>query len=431
MEIPEYIGDVTQHAFDGFEEHCTYDKMLSFLSDPQNFMTVPKGIKRDLLECLNIEGSDEEIIEEFKRIIKVYSFTTPEMRKFDEQVHGWFYENKLPRRDWAVRLCFVFQLNDEQAGHFLWKVCKLNGFCYRSAEDIIYCYCLANGKSYQDAKALIADYKNSDKNTNFPSVKAYKELVISRIQTGIEDFTETTDKLRIAFRNLKGMDEKSFKNKLFSHSKYFIDYGISAHKGIVAQFYAVRQQMKMEPLDDMDEEDDQKSDLTYELVWRKLAETSELIGEAQKPETRPLMPINAITSHIQILVNSLPSVKKIRTIMKHSRPEAATDRKGNSARMLFVFLYFAQYVLRWERYLFDVIENDEKPEEFFSDFYEGLNNQLENCGYGYLYYANPFDWHILSCIRLLDNFFSDEDSEDDDMFGALAQFNKALAQVAE
>jgi len=462
MKSPKYMGDITQNAFNGFEKHCTYEEMLTFLRDPSHFMTVSKGIKRDLLECFDIKGDDTDVVEEFKRIVREYEFTAAELRGFDDKVNELFYEDKLPKRGWAVRLCFAFGLNEEESGHFLWKVCRLNGFSYRSAEDVVYCYCLANGESYQDAKALFDEYKS---NPHFPNVNVYDKLVRERIKTEVDDYTVRTGELRNAFSNLKGMSKADFKTVLFEYSKYFINYSISAHQGIIMQYESVIEQMKKDRPADVGLSDtvektykdskgnsgvtyrtndfgetgsfdvvdgdkqvrrtfDGKYEFTYDSVWRELAETSQYIDNTLNKETRPMLPISAVCNHVEMLVNALPPVEKLETIMKASKPESATDRAYGSARMVFIFFYFSQYVLRWERYLYDIVEQGESPEEFFGDFYEGLNNQLDSCGYGYLYYASPFDWHVLNCVRLLD-----ESSSNDDELGALEQFNKAMTEL--
>ena len=463
MHIPKYMGDITKRAYNGFEKYYTYDEMLVFLRDPANFMSVHKGIMRDLMECLDLNVGDDKVVDEFKRTVRDYGFTTGEMLGFDTEVDAWFNGSKLPRRTWATRLCFAFHLSDEEAGHFLWKVCKLNGFCYRVAEDVIHCYCLANGKSYAEAKDIVSEYK---KNPKYTELQEYRETVLRRIKSRDDNYTVRTGELLRAFSNLKGMDVQTFKKALFDHSKYFIGYSVSAHQEMVEKYEeAVEQIKKDRPVitglsdtveiktknendddvikyrtmdfstngkfnvvdgrDIVNKKFDGKYEFSYDLVWQWLAETSTLVGKEFKHETRPLKPISSVCNHVQMLVNALPPVGRVKNLMKTSRPEFATDREYGSARMVFVFLYFAQFVLRWERYLYDIAEQGESPEEFFSEFYEGLNDQLESCGYSYLYYANSFDWHILSCVRLLDIA-----SGDDGELSALEQFNKAMAELA-
>ncbi|MCL2286580.1 MAG: hypothetical protein FWC32_09495 [Firmicutes bacterium] len=460
---PKYIGDITQRAYNGFEERLTYDEMLEFLKNPLNFMTVGEGLKRDLLENLDFQCDESEAISTFKAVVREYGFTASEMQNFDIKVHEWFNGNKRPKIGWAVRLCFAFKLNEEQAGHFLWKVCRLNGFCYRNAIDVICCYCLANEKSYRDARVFIDRFKA---NLRYSDVNEYKKIVLNRIKKGISDYTESTQTIIDTFKNLKGMSESDFEDKLFSLSKYFLDYSISAHDGIVAQYTAVKEQLKKDRPVDIGLSDtiqreqvkdgkiyttysieslskegtykkvdgnniepikfDGQYELSYSFVWNELSKRNKLIFGTEDHEIRPTRPITEVCDHVQELVMALPTVDRLITFMKDSRPQSATEKELCSARNVFVFLFFAQYVLRWERYLYDITTTDESPEEFFSDFYESLNNALENCGYGYLYYANPFDWHILSCVRLLDI-----NSGEDDEMSALTQFNEALAQLAE
>ena len=472
MKVPKYKGDITQHAYNGFEECCSYEEMLSFLRDENRFMSVSKGIKRDLLDCLDFQGDEDEIIADFKAVVCGYGFTDAEMRGFDDKVSEWFCENKLPNRAWAIRLCFAFGLDDDQAGHFLWKVCKLNGFSYRSAEDVIYCYCLANGKPYQDAKTLIDEYKA---NPNIPRIEDYKKLVIARIKEKIRDNTVGTKVLQDKFSNLKGMTEDSFRCDLFANTKYFINYSVSAHFGILTEYEAVVEQLKLNrPTDvgisdtvEMKQKDkkgnektsyvtkalsetgtfdivdgdqvrhtkfDGQYEFSYESVWTELSERNKCIAGTEDRATRPTKPISSVCNHVCKLVSSLPPYEKFKEMTKRSKPQLATEKDFCYARNVFVFLYFAQFVLRWERYLYvsyDITKKeqsmpDEPPEEFFGEFYESLNIELENCGYGYLYYANPFDWHILSCVRLLDENLGGIDEID-----ALTHFNEALSQLAE
>jgi hypothetical protein len=462
MKVLNYIGNITQRAFNGFEECHTFDEVLNFLQDPDNYMTIKKGIRRDLMECLDFQGDDADVIVDFKTIVRNYGFMNSELRDFDAIANDWFYNNKLPTRSWAVKLCFAFGLDNEKAGHFMWKVCKLNGFCYRSAVDIIYCYCLANGKSYDTAKKLIAEYKA---NPNFAEATEYKKIVLERVKGKSGNYTERTLTLRKEFANLKGMNSETFKKALFKRSRYLIDFNISAYTGITEQYQNVIEQLKRTAPADVglgaitinrlnrhgkykmiklsesgivtaiDGDDEytvvldgynDKIEFSYEVVWRTLSKRSRLIAETEDHDTRPIHAVNAVCDHVLDLIEALPSLSGFRGLMEISRPERATEKEYGSARKVFVFLYFVQFVLCWEHYLYNNANpksSDKSPNNFFSEFHEGLNDELEACGYGYLYYANPFDWHIMNCVRLLDTEI--EHTE------AIATFNEALAQLDE
>jgi hypothetical protein len=309
-----------------------------------------------------------------------------------------------------------------------------------------------------------------------PKIQDYIKIVQERIKKKDSNFTVRTDELRLTFAGLKGLDEQAFKKRMFDNAKYFIDYSISAYHEMVAIYREAKEQIKkdrpiiewlsdtVELKDkdaeggvryairnfsghgrydvvgyDIDEKDKRKIEIedmkivnteldgrygfTYKLVWQWLAETNVIINDGLEVKTRPTKAINAVCNHAQLLVESLPPYSRLQELMGPANPENAT--KDSATRMVFVFLYFAQFVIRWERYLSDIEEEGEAPEEFFSEFYEELNGLLESCGYGYLYYPNPFDWHILTCVRLLD-----EGAKSDNELGALEWFNKAMAELA-
>jgi hypothetical protein len=158
MGVPKHMGDITQHAYDGFEKYYDYDEMLNFLRDPSNFMAARKGVLRELKECVDFNVGDGEIIGELKRLFVDGEFEQDDIDGFGKEAEAWLSGKKPLKRESAIKLCFALQLNNEEAGHFLWKVCKLNGFSVRSAEEVIYCYCLANGKSYGYAKGIITEF---------------------------------------------------------------------------------------------------------------------------------------------------------------------------------------------------------------------------------------------------------------------------------
>jgi hypothetical protein len=91
------------------------------------------------------------------------------------------------------------------------------------------------------------------------------------------------------------------------------------------------------------------------------------------------------------------------------KPSAATDTEHDKARKIFVLLYFADYAL------------DPPPEDFFDDFVIALNTELDRCGYAKLYPANPFDWHILNCVRSLDFNNQNEDLNPVELFNDMLE----------
>jgi hypothetical protein len=344
----------------------------------------------------------------------------------------------------------------DRAADFLWKVCRLNGFCFRRAEDIIYCYCLANKLDYPAAKDLIKKYD---------CFKPDKE------PSAIPHITRTLT-IRDLFENIQGMELNKFETLIRENKHNFLGYSKTAHEEMCRAYSAVKTEMARQRefdsgsawldaqvvefkkdragnahseyrtanLSEIGElniiEDDGSINktigdgdaLTYSLMCRLLSErrTDEFATDVSY---RDLSPNKVYCRYVTDLVSFLTGENLKNVIQKDER---ATEKERGCARKIFLFLRFAESVLKWERYLFDPEETHEpkrktsgKPDErqeLFDDFYVGMNAELDQCGYGYVYLANPFDWHIMNCVRLLDTAM-------DDTRGALIQFNEMLAQM--
>jgi hypothetical protein len=93
----------------------------------------------------------------------------------------------------------------------------VNGFNFRKAEDIVYCYSLENGKNYEDAQKLIAEYNETT------ASEMYSE----------DDYTKRTHTLRNIFSNLAVMSENDFLDKLCQNKKNFLAYSVTAYEEVL------------------------------------------------------------------------------------------------------------------------------------------------------------------------------------------------------
>jgi hypothetical protein len=391
------------------EKDFTPEETLAFLRNPENFLTVREGIIRELGR-LGISGSDEELFERFTGLILENGLNsnagTKAYKKEIEDERSFFFEEKLPNRSWAVKLCFAFGLDECVALDFLWKVCKLNGFNVRRAEDVVYCYCLENGRSYADARAIITEYKSQSVG-QAPSKSTY---------------TARTHALRGRFEHLKGVVEADFKAELFKNTKNFIGYSLTAHEEMESVYNAVIKELREQT--------------NFSLItsgWLKLyrqdgepqfnkTEVFNYLTEKMDNDSRPIKGKSPLSDYVAGLA-SFFTVDKLKKVVDDE--ERATESEYGSARKIYVFLYFAEQVLSWERYVSRQFMKGEKTGDLFSDFLIGLNEQLCKCGYGYLYYANPFDWHILNCVQALD------ESVRKDCLDPLTLYNEVLARLAD
>ena len=291
-------------------------------------------------------------------------------------------------RSYPIRLCFAFGLNGQAALDFLWKVCRVNGFNFRRAEDISYCYCLENNKTYDEAKALISRY------TKHTARQCYEE----------SDATKRTRTLRSVFGNLKDMDETEFFNLLCKNKKNFLKYSMTAHEEVLELGKNLTATIKAQ-IDDYNfirkrcalmDGYDYETTLYPEIIF-----AFELLCQAPRKKDTPFNDI----------MERFPQERYLADMFR--LPSEATDKEHDKSRKVFVLLYFANYAL------------DPPPDEFFGDYVIALNDTLDRCGYAKLYPANPFDWLILKCIRSLDNI--DQDVCDN----PVELFNEVLVLLAE
>jgi hypothetical protein len=383
----ECMATLTRNALDEIirEKYYSPDAILPFLWNGDNFISVSVGIKRELAR-LGFDGDDSELLENFKKTLEQAGFNK------DERKHAkkWLIDGRLPspKYGYPIRLCFALGLSGQAALDFLWKVCRVNGFNFRRAEDIAYCYCLENGKTYADAKALLARYEEHT------AQQYYEE----------SDATKRTRTLRSVFGNLKDMGEAVFFDLLCKNKKNFFKYSKTAHEKVfelgknltatikaqIADYNFLRKRCAL--IDGYD----------YEVtLYPEIIFAFELLGRASKGKDTPFGDIMA----------RFPQERYLADMFR--LPPEATDKEHDKARKAFVLLYFANYAL------------DPPPDEFFGDFVIALNDTLDRCGYAKLYPANPFDWLILKCIRSLDH--TDQDIGDN----PVELFNEVLMLLAE
>jgi hypothetical protein len=367
------------------EKDYSPNAILPFINDSDNFISVSVGIKRELSR-LGFEGNDDELLGHFKVVLTKAGFDRGERRHAKE----WLLENHLPspRFNYPIRLCFVFGLNEQAALDFLWKTCRVNGFNFRRAEDIVYCYCLDNVRTYADATALIARYEE------YTSEQSYEET----------DATKRTHTLRSVFGNLASLDEATFFDLLCANKKNFIGYRKTAHEAVLRLGEKLTATIKSQIADYNFRRKrcallggyDYDVSLYPELIF-----AFELIGKAAKGKDTPFGDI----------MERFPQERYLNEMFRV--PQTATDREHDTARKAFILLYFANYAL------------DPPPDELFGEFVLALETELDKCGYAKLYPANPFDWLILKCVRSLDHI--DQATGDN----PIELFNEILVRLAE
>jgi len=367
---------LTRNALAEIEHEKDYspEETLVFLREPLNFMSVSAGIKRELAR-LGVSGTDEHLLlQAFKDVLKSAGFSHSHLR----HAEGWLHRNILPNPKfrYPVRLCFAFQLSEQAALDFLWKVCRVNGFNFRRACDVVYAYCLDNKRSYADAQALIKSYDTATANQDARP----------------NDATKRTQTLRAVFGSLSGLGDDVFLKLLCDNKHNFIGYSLTAseevkrlsdslHNFIRADIDGYNRYAKYAGLAGYDHGVSLYPEIIYAF--------DRINSAARTADTSKTTFAN--------MMSGFPQHRYLSQML--SRAEAATDTEHDKARKMFILLFFAEYALKRSRYL---EKRPNKPRAFYPAFYLALNDALDKCGYAALYPANPYDWLILNCVRSLD-----------------------------
>ena|GEM_PF-6801915 len=381
------MATLTHNALNQIIRETDYspDAMLSFLIDGGNFMSVPTGIKRELVR-LGYNDSDDDLLDSFKNVLKDAGFNKDERKNAKK----WLIDGVTPspKHEYHFRLCFAFGLSGQAALDFLWKVCRVNGFNFRRVEDIINCYYLEAKKSYGDAQVLLARYAEHT---------ADEQYIES-------DATKRTFTLRSIFNNLAAMDEGEFFDLLCKNKKNFIKYSMTAYDEVLnlSERLTVTIKNQISDYNFRRKQCALMGGYDYEVtLYPEIIFAFEAISQAVRTKGTPFDDI----------MNRFPQERYLADMFR--LPTAATDKEHDKARKSFVLLYFVNYAL------------DPPPNEFFGDFVIALNDMLDRCGYAKLYPANPYDWLILKCIRSIDHI---DQSADDN---PVELFNEILMQLAE
>ena len=411
------------------EEYCSPEKSLEFLNVRDNFMSISKELAR-VMDQADIGMTDENKIDElFNRLKCLDNASTQDEPAISKNaVRGWFRKDSVPDRHNAIKICFALSLSAEQSKDFLRKGCRLGGFNFREAAEVIYFYCLKNNKPFGAAQNMISKYKAADYEVS-----------------GIEPDARTRVLRNVFSQDI--WDDESFLNALCANKGNFIGYSLTAHgkyqyykahlAWMIIEWY-LRKENEL-PIYAPDDEDyvisnirhaigdaikndkdfvDFQDPVNLNLNNLRKAWQAFIIKAKSKPakydmnqilqkvvpnkmllrETIwgiPFMWDKKEPDFISTKLSSLNDVFEFFTRSQYlsgmdTRPVDAT--LGKYARKTMVLLYFLNFIYSW-------ISKELKVDMIYNRFYIGLEKLLDECGMAYIYPADPFDWLILKSVK--------------------------------
>ena len=281
----------------------------------------------------------------------------------DKKVRNWLNgrTQSVSKQD-AIELSFVMQLSLEDAEKFISMVTE-EGIHWRDANEIVYGYALMNGKTYQEAQAILASVPEeifSDASDSFEEKTALvkdKAMRISNDAELIDFLTASRDSLG------------KFHNTAY---QVFSDYmGMLESAGIEDGL--------------ADEKDMSVREILESYLYRKSVPVTgkkNMLTEAQKA-IRADWPDETTLSRMKL-------------------------RQADVTRKVLILLFLATNGADAEEdYDFD---DDEEltRDEIFLDSVIRMNRMLSECGYMKLDPRNRFDWMTLYAMCAEDIFDVDE-----------------------
>lgn len=343
--------------FYGFDD---YDEDYSVLVNMLNQESVFRSFGEGLLFYLQSKDSSlnkETVIKYIEEKCAENNVPKNEVASLNT-LKNWFRNDLRPKKSEESRksifaLAFALKFNVKETAEMFHKVYLDRAFDFRNEKEIIYYYCLANDKSWNDAQLLINEV----------------EMISGK---GL-DKTVYTSQIEDEINNIKTNDELI--EYIAEHKHNFEKKNVSAFKNM-----------------------------------RKLMERAQLTAkiEAEKEEYRGAFSgsdRNSSSFLYEVITGqSVSGEKGTKTLFKNSRlpkeiknrfPEAGTFSKKEPTyeelRKLIILLFSYSY---WYKVQYD---SEYAEDNDIEDYISEIDSYLEDSGFSTMYYGNPYDWMFMYC----------------------------------
>ena len=376
---------------------------------------------------LNIDFTNQKELRNFllKRLEDQKLVNKDNKKQWNDRLSKWIIPQKdeavptiLPERDSVYQLCFALGMDAWETGEFFVKGYLDRPYNFKNLKEAVYFYCLNNNRSYSDAIALYNQAQAFQPETDSFAETNTVEIGrrISEFNANEKAFLNYIRQNRLSFVT----DSKSAKKNSKSASKnieLLIRKCTEIAKEEFNKFNSSDESEEIAKRDQRVENDDgslksnafeTKSakevtklsaegllDIIYFGYRKKRAEKRKTIG------TGSLFPRlirdRMVSNHVQLL---------------HLQDGTASDKLTRSALILFNFYFF-----------FSEAKKSADSIDLYDDFVHETDRILLECGYGQLYWRNPYDWMIGCCAAadnpidklrsMIDSFLLYDDNEDD------------------
>lgn len=339
------------------DENNDCESVIDFLNSKDSFQPFGARLAAFISQKLSLPSTDRKtIITALSEQCKKNGVPLSEIAS-DGTLRNWFDKDKRPKkgddsRQSMFALAFALGLSVDETKDSFHKIYLDRAFNYRNEKEIIFYFCLKNGKTWTDAVRLRADAEDLLK--DYSDHTQYTQAILSSVDSLMAE-QELLDYIRLNGHN--------FEKTSVTASKMFNRYLTEAKnwaKDEISQYNLDHQNKWINNL---------SNNTLYEIITG--------LNITGKKGTKT------------VFSNSnLP--KEIKTRF----PEAATfgekDLTSEEYRKTIILLFSYGFWYQIQR---------EEIDGGIDDYTDELNNILFDCNYSGLYYGNPFDWLFLFCAQ--------------------------------
>ncbi|MFA0814758.1 MAG: hypothetical protein ACC608_03100 [Anaerofustis sp.] len=355
----EKMDDRLWEKAEEFDETENYEVVTRFLNNKNEFQSFGEGLTY-LINKKYPETGGSDLLKFIKNSCEKNNVAMSEVAS-NNTLKNWFYTDIRPKKSDASRnsmfaLAFALMLNEKETIDLFHKVFLDRAFNNRSAEEIIFYYCIKHKKSWKDAKQmtqLIDDKSNTDLD---------KTIYSKDIRNDIDSIS----------------DEAELLSYINNHSNNFRKNNVHAECEKNKLLLEVKELAIQEialPEHESQFDGRQKGDksLSNNLLYEILTEIK----------------VSANTGTRTVFQNArLP--KEIKNRFPESNSFCKNNLTSEELRkvIILLFSYKTWYMVQWEGANYGI-----------EDYTVELNQLLIECNYPLLYSGNPFDWLFLFCTQ--------------------------------
>ena len=352
----EQMEKALWQKWNDYDTDAEYASIIEFLNTENGFRSFGDGLVA-LMQKKDHAMDTEKSIAHLTAYCKKNGVELSEIGSTNT-LKSWFKGGPRPKkgedsRDAMFALAFALEFSPDEVAELFHKVYLDRAFNFRNEKELVYYFCLANGKSWQDAKRNIAAIEYD--------VSGYDAtLHTSAIQTDVDKFLNESELLSYIKTHRHNMEMNNVTAK--KHLDRLLEQ---------AKKYAMEEAA-------LPEHDGQ-----FDGAWKNEKTVSVNFMYALITDTAPSAKKGTTT-----VFKSARLPKEIKNRFPEAGSFSEKEPTYESIRKMIVMLfsYTFWYHVQWKHKDFDI-----------EDYTEQLNALLNECGFAPLYYGNPYDWMFLYC----------------------------------